>query len=294
MDKKKKKDKRFYQMQAKREKQGKYQMVPDLRGFLLSSNRYEKEWVRDAYNILNEAADLVYGPEKPNDEGAKIEAEDDDEEEDIEAALKKEKEEIVANSAKDIKERRFQQVQSNVQNIMFIRTTVPEPAALTDHIFDSALKTGVQKTKRLLRIIPVERTCKAKTECVSEALQEILPKWFKDKENVSYSVMFKKRMNNNFEKSDAIDLVNAILRKSNPSMKVDYKDPEFVIMFEVMKGYCCISILANYFKFKKYNILESSIVAKNSNDENDLPESVVKQSSMLETEQKFEPENTSE
>ena len=34
-----------------------------MRGFLVTCNKYEKETVREMYNILNEYADNLYGPE---------------------------------------------------------------------------------------------------------------------------------------------------------------------------------------------------------------------------------------
>ena len=34
-----------------------------MKGFLVTCNKYEKETVREMYNILNEYADKLYGPE---------------------------------------------------------------------------------------------------------------------------------------------------------------------------------------------------------------------------------------
>lgn len=42
----------------------------------------------------------------------------------------------------------------------------------------------------------------------------------------------------------------------NSAHKVDLKMPKVAIIVEVIKGLCCISILPDYFKLKKYNIHE--------------------------------------
>lgn len=38
--------------------------------------------------------------------------------------------------------------------------------------------------------------------------------------------------------------------------KVDLKNPQITVVVEVIKGLCCISILPDYFKLKKYNVHE--------------------------------------
>lgn len=60
----KKRPKSYYIKCAKGKKQ---KRVNDLdigmKGFLVTCNTHEKEAVRESYNILNEYADKIYGPE---------------------------------------------------------------------------------------------------------------------------------------------------------------------------------------------------------------------------------------
>ena len=44
-------------------KKRKYILCPDLKGFLLFCNSKEKETIREAYVLLNQFADRMYGPE---------------------------------------------------------------------------------------------------------------------------------------------------------------------------------------------------------------------------------------
>ena len=72
----------------------------------------------------------------------------------------------------------------------------------------------------------------------------------------TYCVVFKARLNNNFFKQDAIDIVGDIMKELCPNAKVEYKNPDLAIVFEVMKSHCCLSVLPNYYGYKKYNLIE--------------------------------------
>ena len=72
----------------------------------------------------------------------------------------------------------------------------------------------------------------------------------------SYCVIFKARLNQNFYKQDAIDVVGDIMKEICPNAKVSYKDPDLAIVFEVMKNHCCLSVLPHYYDYKKYNLIE--------------------------------------
>jgi hypothetical protein len=72
----------------------------------------------------------------------------------------------------------------------------------------------------------------------------------------TYCVIFKARLNQNFFKQDAIDVIGEVMKDMCPSAKVEYKNPGLAIVFEVMKSHCCLSVLPNYFKYKKYNLIE--------------------------------------
>ena len=279
--KKRRKDKRYYANAAKRAKMAKYRMVPGAKGFLLFCNRHEKETVREGYKILNQFADKMYGKEEApikseNDatEHRDGDEEDDDDEEgeDVDAALDKEKAALDKVSAKEGVDRRFQVVDSGVQNLVFIRTTVESPVGLAESIMKEVQASGTQISRYLLRLIPVEVTCKAFPESVEEAAKEVIFTRFREKGEISYCIQFKSRLNASFGREEAYKTIGKIVKEANPQSKVEFKQPEYVIMVEVMKSYCCIGILSNYFGFKKYNIIElanaqHSVVGERDNEE---------------------------
>ena len=55
-----KRKKNYYVQRA--HKRGRYVLEPGLKGFLITCNNREKEAVAEAYRLLNEYADLLYGP----------------------------------------------------------------------------------------------------------------------------------------------------------------------------------------------------------------------------------------
>uniref|UniRef100_A0A8C9MCK6 Uncharacterized protein n=1 Tax=Panthera tigris altaica TaxID=74533 RepID=A0A8C9MCK6_PANTA len=119
----KRKGKAWY-VQAKRARRcdggGPPQLEPGLQGILITCDTNERKCVEEAYSLLNEYGDDVYGPEKFTDKDQQpsgSEGEDDD----VEAALKKE-----------MKLRRFQSVESGANNVVFIRTLGIEPEKLQD------------------------------------------------------------------------------------------------------------------------------------------------------------------
>uniref|UniRef100_A0A2R8ZCV3 Uncharacterized protein n=1 Tax=Pan paniscus TaxID=9597 RepID=A0A2R8ZCV3_PANPA len=88
-----------------------------------------RKCVEEAYNLLNEYGDDMYGPEKFTDKDQQpsgSEGEDDD----VEAVLKKEVGDIEASTEMSL--RGFQSVESGANNVAFIRTLGKEPEKLVD------------------------------------------------------------------------------------------------------------------------------------------------------------------
>ena len=59
----KKRKKQFYIQTAKRGKWSR-RLDANMKGFLITCNNRERDAVREAYNLFNEYADKLYGPEK--------------------------------------------------------------------------------------------------------------------------------------------------------------------------------------------------------------------------------------
>jgi tRNA acetyltransferase TAN1 len=94
-DRKRSKAKKWFS--SKRAKRA-FCLAPDQRGFLISCNFREKEAIREAYVLLNEYADRLYGSEIQPAEPAS----DNDDEDDIDACLEAETEALKAQVIQDL------------------------------------------------------------------------------------------------------------------------------------------------------------------------------------------------
>jgi len=280
--KRKAKNKQWYKGQKKR----KFSLCPDIKGFLLFCNHKEKEAIREAYNLLNEYADKLQltaiSGSKPETEQPEVDNDDDD----LDAQLEKEKSALKAEQSADESEKRFQVVESGAQNVLFIRTTVPDPVRIVTDILDDIRATGQQRTRHLIRLIPIGITCKAYEANVKAAVETLV--FAKATENedddkkavtTTYQVLFKARCNQNLFKEDVIRIVKQCVPES---YKPDLKNPDVCFVFEVIKSNCCVGILPNYFAYKKYNLIElaqtnsKESTATNDNEPANNQETVVK------------------
>ena len=96
-----------------------------------------------------------------SDENKTLLRKDDSENDEIEDDLEKEKEALNSQADKNESERRFQVIESGIQNVLFVRTTVESPVALVEEIIKDISATNTQRSRHLIRLIPIQKTCKA-------------------------------------------------------------------------------------------------------------------------------------
>jgi len=171
--------------------------------------------------------------------------------------LAKEKSELAKEEGSE-ELRRFQVVESGVNNVLFIRTQVADPLALVTKILEGIRQSGKQVTRHLIRMLPVQATCKAYEQNVRPAVLTLVDEFVRARpegtDTTKYQVLFKARMNQNLFKEDALKVVQDAVK--DKGFKADLKSPDVCFVFEVLKSNCCISILPNYFELKKYNLIE--------------------------------------
>lgn len=264
----KKRSKKYYIQAAKKSK--KFTLDVGMKGFLMTCDR-EKECVREAYNLLNEYADQLYGPEKTE------EAEPQDADDDIGDALLKEIKDMV-----QVKKtmRRFQVMDSGAKHCIFIHTTVDDPCHLVHHILNEAYTRKLQKSRYILRFLPVSATCRARIETIVETTEQLLllhPDLGFGCAGGSFCVMVKIRNSNQVTQTEVIQKIVAKAREMNDNNAGNMQNPDFFIIVDVIKTTCCLSIVKDYFKFKKYNLQQVSVdenTIQKSKESNKTEESV--------------------
>ena len=182
-------------------------------------------------------------------------SEEEEEEEDIEKAMKKEVQEI-----KEAKHelRRFQNTNTKAKNLIFIRTTLPDPSQLAHAILADLWETQVQKSRFAIRLLPISGTCRAEEDDVKRLGKELFMPIFQTKfgEGYYFSITVKIRNNNGLSRDSVIPALAGIIMELNPLHRVSHEKPDYVILVEVIQSVCCIGIVKDFIKFRKYNMQE--------------------------------------
>lgn len=258
----KKRGKGQYVGNAKRHKGGR-QLEVGMQGILITCNMNERKCVGEAYSLLNEYGDLLYGAEKLCDKEDKLSgSEEEDDDDDVEAALKKEVDQIRTSTEKNL--RRFQSIDSGANNVVFIKTLNVEPEKLVHHILKDLYATKKKKTRVILRMLPVTGTCKAFPEDLKKYAETFFQPWFKVPNKGTFQIVYKARNNNHMNRDEVIKDLAGIVGTLNPENKVDLTNPEYTIVVEIIKNICCLSVVKDYNLFRKYNLQE---VVKSAKEE---------------------------
>ncbi|XP_051167746.1 THUMP domain-containing protein 1 homolog [Leptopilina boulardi] len=238
----------WYSNNYKKRKQ--FSFEPGMKGFLCTCNFREKDCIRDVYKLLNEYSDKLNGIEKCQNDNETNSQEDDD----ISTALSKEIDELQADAKKGSK-KKFQVIETGVKNVLFIQTTVSDPLTLAMSIIKDVYETKQQRSRFLLRLVPVEIVTKAFMDDLRSKADAVLEKYF-SQEPKTFSIVFNRHSNSNIQRSEVIEDLAAIITKKNPGNKADLKNPEIAVIVEAIRGFCLISVAPNYMSYKKYNLLE--------------------------------------
>jgi tRNA acetyltransferase TAN1 len=184
-------------------------------------------------------------------------SDDDDDVEDIEKAIKEQVQDLKEAGSKG--ERRFQNCLTGAKNVIFIKTTLEDPAALSYSILEDLLKTKKQRCRYALRMLPVVGTCKANVKEISELAKTVLQPFFTEKKfEVTYSIVLKVRNNKGLGRNVLVPALNTTIAETFPSvlLRVASVKPDIIIFVDVICGVACISVARDYDRFRKYNLVE--------------------------------------
>lgn len=231
----------------------------NMRGFLCSCNNREKDCVYESYNLLNRYADALYGG---------VEEEKISESGDVETNLKRELEALKA-AAHCPESKRFQVVESGAKNVLFIRTTLENPVELAEKIMADIQRTKQQQSRFLIRLVPVEVTCKAYVNDIEKAIEPLLEKYFKTQPR-TFGIVFNHRNNSNICRDTVIQVVADKVSAIRSDHKVNLKEPELSIIIEIIRGIALLAVVPDFHKYKKYNL--HALSSKNSDTANKAAE----------------------
>lgn len=222
------------------------------RGFLVTCNFREKECIKESYNLFNNYYDEPEKPASPKSDG------EEEEQDDIATQLANE---IKASKA-DARKCRFQALDTQTANCIFIEANIEDPLGLGVKIVRDIASSKVAKTRFLLRLLPVEIVCRANLVDMMNVAESLFDKHFLGAPK-TYAIMFNRRYNNDINRDSVIKEFAEIIQAKNGKNRVDLKSPEFSVIVEVIKGFCCLSVVPDYLALKKYNLVELCAASSN-------------------------------
>ncbi len=73
---------------------------------------------------------------------------------------------------------------------------------------------------------------------------------------VKYTSVCKIRNNQNVSRTSLLPSLGRIIREMNPLHQLCHDEPDLVVLIEVIRNVCCLSVVKDFFTFKKYNMHE--------------------------------------
>jgi len=151
--------------------------------------------------------------------------------------------------------RRFKAVDTKTSNCVFIRTTLEHPDDLLLSFMSDVATTGITKTRFILKIFPVTGTCRSTEDKIEKLVEDLLAKQFSNQSLGSYAILYKVRCNS-LGREHILPLVGRVVQHTCPGSNVDLSNPDVMISIDVLGKFCCVSIMKDFYKFKKYNVQE--------------------------------------
>ncbi|KTF81227.1 hypothetical protein cypCar_00038847 [Cyprinus carpio] len=205
MSETRKRSRRRFGGHAHKKQRGARELEVGAQGVLVTCNMNERKCTSEAFSLLSEYADALYGPEQPADTGDSLS----EDEEDAEAALKKEVSQI--QSSMKTRQQRFSAAQSGANNVVFIHTHGVDPERLVHHILSDLHQTKKRKSRVILRMLPVSGTCRAFPEDMEKFLSVFLERWFRAPQRATYQICFKARNSSHNKREEVISAVAGLV-----------------------------------------------------------------------------------
>jgi len=156
-------------------------------------------------------------------------------------------------------EKRFANCQTNTPCVVFISCRPPvDPVELIVTHAENVRKTGITRTKYTHRLIPVSGTCVANLSEIHSLCRRTFTSFFAQDERSDppqarkYKIELRTRNHNTLAR---MDIIQEVAKCMPDNYTVDLDDPEVFILVEVFKSVCGVSILRDYYKLQKFNVM---------------------------------------
>jgi len=131
-----------------------------------------------------------------------------------------------------------------------------DPVKLVLKQVNDVLNTGITQTRFVQRLTPVSASCMANIEEIKAMCCKTFHTFF-DVDNAeqkfSYKIELRFRNHTDLSRSELIEEIANCVPEGH---KVNLDEPEIFILIEVFKSVCGMSVVKDYYKMKKFNVVE--------------------------------------
>ncbi|KAI6123568.1 hypothetical protein EDD16DRAFT_1690199 [Pisolithus croceorrhizus] len=156
-------------------------------------------------------------------------------------------------------ESRFANCQTNTPCVIFISCNPPvDPVRLVTTHVRNVQETGVTKTKYTHRLTPVSGTCFAGLREIHSLCHDVFPPFFAENGGDDPPKTHKYKVELricNHSTLTRMEVIQEVAKCIPESYTVDLDDPEVFVLVELFKSVCGVSILKDFYRFQKFNVM---------------------------------------
>lgn len=224
----------------------------DMKGFLITYNCKFTFCLNEAKKLLQQFSLPSEIDSDKNENGNKCD--------DLEKELQNELDSL------NKRDKEFAILDTGAKYTIFINIDSVDPNKVVEAIFEHMEKTKKPLGRYIMRLLPIMNTCKAHLEDIqkcmvktldqSEVIRNCLSELGENAKAFKYCCVFKTSNNSSIKREDVFRIVGTYFHEKNQANKVDFDAPEYVLIIQIICKMCFVSLVKNYFEYKKYNFVE--------------------------------------
>ncbi|CAE6427916.1 unnamed protein product [Rhizoctonia solani] len=219
----------------------------------------EKQATNELYEIIESISDRLWPKTPPTTEATvELDKAEEEEEEDIEKQLAKELSDINKPKTKNTTDRRIAICPTDTACVIYIATKSPiDPVEVVLRHMEQVAQAGVSGTRALVRLVPASGICAANMPAITLLATELLTKAFSGEsiEPKKYKIELRIRSHKVLAKDEVIKCIAQCV-PSDKGHTVDLTNQDTTILVELFKGICTISVVSEYEKYKRFNVVK--------------------------------------
>lgn len=203
----------------------------------------EKQTVGELYDLFESLADELWPEESPVPGMASDLS--------LEAQIADE----MSSLKKPRKEKRFASCQTNTPCVVFISCKPPvDPVQLVVKHVENVQRTGLTRTRYAHRFVPVSGNCVANLAEIEVLCRDVFRNFFATHGDNRFTYKVELRIRNHNTISRPV-LIQHIVQCMPEGHTVALENPDLFILVEVFKRVCGVSVVEDYYRLQKYNVM---------------------------------------